>query len=228
MTRTIPAVCIGLALASLSVAAQNQTPTPTAPNNASSQARGTHVTLTGCVKPWDASMAMPGSGTASNAPGRTPADAMYALTDVERSSSPTGASPNATMPGATSPGSASPGSMGDAMMRSTYLLKSTDASTNLSQHVNHKVAVTGTVTDSANAYTTMPGSSSSGSASTATPSTGATGTTSAGTPGTTGTSRMPGTSTAQSSPSSMPSSATPQTLTIASVQMIAATCSSGQ
>ena len=233
MTRTIPAVCVGLTLAGLSMAAAQNPAT----QSGSSQARGSSVTLTGCVKPWDGATTMPGgSSTSSRSSMGGP---MYALTDVERSSASATGSAGSTS--STSPGSTSPGAMSGAM-QSTYLLHSTDSSVNLSQHVNHKVAITGMVSDSSGSMSnTMPGSSSAGSPSTGT--TGTSGSTGAGTPGagstgttgasgtsgrTSGATGTPGTPGSQSSPNStMGSNPMPQTLTISSVQMISATCSSG-
>ena len=177
MTRTIPAVCVGLAMAGLSVAAA-QNPTT---QSSSSQARGTSVTLTGCVKPWDASMSMPGGSSTSGSRSASRSAGMgnmYALTDIERSG--TMGSTSGSASGTPSPGG-SAGTMGS--MQSTYLLHSNDASVNLSQHVNHKVAITGTLSDAA--HMPMSGSPSTGTSSTGT--TGTTGSTSAGTPGVGGT-----------------------------------------
>ncbi|MFN7985321.1 MAG: hypothetical protein U0Q11_26065 [Vicinamibacterales bacterium] len=234
MTRTIPAVCVGLAMAGLSVAAAQN---PTTQSGSSSQARGTSVTLTGCVKPWDASMSMPG-GSSSTTPGSTSPSRsagmgnMYALTDIERSGSM--GSTSGSTSSTPSPGGSS-ATMGS--MQSTYLLHSNDSSMNLSQHVNHKVAITGTLSDVANMP--MAGSPSTGTSG----ATGTTGSTGAGTPGvggstgttgstgtagagrTSGATGTPGAMTSQSSPHS---ASMPQTLTISSVRMISATCASGQ
>jgi hypothetical protein len=99
------------------------------------------MTVTGCLKPWSASMM--GSGTAtpnpeSGAPTTTGA-AQYVLTDIDDGK----------------PGTASAGSTSNP--QAMYLLKPKDATINLGQHVNHKVQVTGTMSaDSARSGLTPP------------------------------------------------------------------------
>lgn len=93
----------------------------------------TATTVTGCVKTWDSRTMAPATGagtgagsaasTASAAPSSTGASGQYVLTNVER----TGAA-------ARSGGS-------------SFLLKTSDTGVSFSQHLNHKVEVTGTLSD---------------------------------------------------------------------------------
>jgi hypothetical protein len=111
-----------------------QDPTMREPSASSNMAR-TSTTVTGCLKTWDSRTMAPatgagsGAGSASSpvssAPAATGASAQYVLTNVE---------------GATAASRAS---------GSSYLLKTSDSSVSFSQHLNHKVQLTGTLSDSA-------------------------------------------------------------------------------
>jgi hypothetical protein len=134
MRTTIFAACAGLAIAGLALSAQTPTPHPSQPPTpppAAASIDQKPMTVTGCLKPWSASTmgggtpATPEAGAPTVATG---ADAQYVLTDVDDGS---------RKPGSTE----TPPSTAHAM----YLVKAKDASVNLSQHVNHKVQVTGTV-----------------------------------------------------------------------------------
>jgi hypothetical protein len=109
-----------------------QQPTPTTPRR-DDMAR-TSVTVTGCLKTWDSRTMAPatgagsGAGSAASATSSTPAapgaSAQFVLTNIEGA---TGASRAAG---------------------SSYLLKTSDSSVSFSQHLNHKVQLTGTLSDS--------------------------------------------------------------------------------
>jgi hypothetical protein len=102
---------------------------PAAP--ASDMAR-TATTVTGCLKTWDSRTMAPATGSGSGAGSAASAvtaapggSAQYVLSNIER----TGASSRS---GA-----------------SSFLLKTSDSGVSFSQHVNHKVEVTGTLSDAA-------------------------------------------------------------------------------
>ena len=134
MRSTIFAACAALAIAGLTPSAQTPPPRPSQPQTPPPPAASSDqkpLTVTGCLKPWSASTmgggtpATPEAGAPTVATG---ADAQYVLTDVDDGS---------RKPGSTEAPSSTPHAM--------YLVKAKDASVNLSQHVNHKVQVTGTV-----------------------------------------------------------------------------------
>ena len=95
----------------------------------------TATTVTGCLKTWDSRTMAPATGSGSGAgsaaapvgaaPSSTGASSQYVLTNIERSAA-------ASRQGA-----------------SSFLLKTSDSSVSFSQHLNHKVEVTGTLSDSA-------------------------------------------------------------------------------
>lgn len=161
MKNSILAVCGAVALAGLTVSAQQpppqpqpqpitpptqQTPpaqpaqrppepypsTPTPSTRAPMPDVAGAVTLTGCLKTWDGRTAAPatgagsGAGSAASAP-TAPGSTEYVLTNVERSE----AARTAGVAG------------------SSFLVKSTDPGVSFSQHLNHKVQLTGTVSDAA-------------------------------------------------------------------------------
>jgi hypothetical protein len=141
MSRTILAACAGLALASLTAAAQtpptSSQPQISAPMPAPSDL--TTMTVTGCLKPWNAAMTDAGTTTPeAGAPSVGSRDPQYVLTDVDDSSRKPASS-------ATTPSNTQPRSTASSMSHAMYLLKAKDSSVNLSQHVNHKVQVTGSV-----------------------------------------------------------------------------------
>jgi hypothetical protein len=94
----------------------------------------TATTVTGCVKTWDSRTMAPalgaGSGagsaasTVSAAPTSTGAAAQYVLTNIERTGAAARGGP------------------------ASFLLKTSDSGVSFSQHLNHKVEVTGTLSDS--------------------------------------------------------------------------------
>jgi hypothetical protein len=108
-------------------------PTTSSPTSGQDMAR-TSVTVTGCLKTWDSRTMAPatgagsGAGSAAATTSTTPASpgtsAQFVLTNVEGA---TGASRAAG---------------------SSFLLKTSDSSVSFSQHLNHKVQVTGTLSDS--------------------------------------------------------------------------------
>jgi len=116
------------------------TPTPTSqppatrPASPVADMARTATTVTGCLKTWDSRTMAPATGSGSGAgsaaapvaaaPSSTGASAQYVLSNIDR----TGA---ASRSGA-----------------SSFLLKTSDSSVSFSQHLNHKVEVTGTMSDS--------------------------------------------------------------------------------
>ena len=111
-----------------------QTPA-TRPQSPMSEMARTATTVTGCLKTWDSRTMAPATGSGSGAgsaaapvgaaPSSTGASSQYVLTNIERSAA-------ASRQGA-----------------SSFLLKTSDSSVSFSQHLNHKVEVTGTLSDSA-------------------------------------------------------------------------------
>jgi hypothetical protein len=101
----------------------------------------TATTVTGCVKTWDSRTMAPATGSGSGAgsaaapvaaaPSSTGASSQYVLTNIERSAA----------------ASSRPAG-------SSFLLKTSDSSVAFSQHLNHKVEVTGTLSDSAHDMST--------------------------------------------------------------------------
>jgi hypothetical protein len=112
-----------------------QQPTPSTPQR-DDMAR-TSVTVTGCLKSWDSRTMAPatgagsGAGSAASATSSTPASPgtspQFVLSNIE------GATGAARAAG------------------SSYLLKTSDSSVSFSQHLNHKVQLTGTLSDSGRA-----------------------------------------------------------------------------
>ena len=111
-----------------------QTPA-TRPQAPMSEMARTATTVTGCLKTWDSRTMAPATGSGSGAgsaaapvgaaPSSTGASSQYVLANIERSAA-------ASRQGA-----------------SSFLLKTSDSSVSFSQHLNHKVEVTGTLSDSA-------------------------------------------------------------------------------
>jgi hypothetical protein len=166
MKKHIFAICSVVAMSGLSLAAQ-QPPTQTPPTqqtppsqpaqrppdpttepatpNPTTQAPATResmsdmaktaTTVTGCLKTWDARTMAPATGSGSGAgsaaspvaaaPGSTGASSQFVLTNIERSAA-----------ASRTPASA-------------FLLKTSDSNVSFSQHLNHKVEVTGTLSDAA-------------------------------------------------------------------------------
>jgi hypothetical protein len=163
MKKSILAMCSVVAISGAGLAAQQPTPTtpptqqtpPTqpaqrppdpstppaqSPQTSSPTARSgqdmarSSVTVTGCLKTWDSRTMAPATGagsgagstasTTSSTPATPGASAQYVLSNVEGA---TGASRAAG---------------------SSFLLKTSDSSVSFSQHLNHKVQVTGTLSDS--------------------------------------------------------------------------------
>ena len=102
-------------------------PMPDAPRPMADVASST--TVTGCLKTWDSRTMAPatgaGSGAGSAAAGASsPSPSEFVLTNVE---------------GAPAGGSG----------KGSFLLKTSDASVSFSQHLNHKVSLTGKISDAA-------------------------------------------------------------------------------
>ena len=209
MKRNIFAACGALVIAGFTLSA-SQTPAPTQPPPgtppSTPTAAGGTVTVTGCLKPWT------GAASSSAASTATAGTAQYVLTDIDHKSS--GMSSGSTAPGSTpsatgTAATGTPGAMaqrGEGGMDHEYLVRADSASVNLSQHVNHKVELTGRVTKA--------DASRTGAASTpatpGTPGTPSTGTPSTGTPAT----GRPQDSTKPDKP----------TLSVSALKMVSATC----
>jgi hypothetical protein len=118
----------------------DQMPATREPSPSSTMARSS-TTVTGCLKTWDSRTMAPATGAGSGAGSAaspvssastsTGASAQYVLTNVE---------------GATAASRAA---------GTSFLLSTSDSSVSFSQHLNHKVQLTGTIADAA------PGTSSS-------------------------------------------------------------------
>ena len=106
-------------------------PTPAPPARAPMADMAGAITITGCLKSWDSRTAAPatGAGSGAGSAASTPAagSTEFVLTNVERSE----ASRTAGVTG------------------SSFLVKASDPGVVLSQHLNHKVQLTGTVSDAA-------------------------------------------------------------------------------
>jgi len=102
----------------------------------------TATTVTGCLKTWDSRTMAPATGSGSGAgsaasgvatkPATPGASAQFVLSNIERS-------------GAAARGGAS-----------SFLLKTSDSSVSFSQHLNHKVELTGTLSDAAGVAPSTP------------------------------------------------------------------------
>lgn len=195
-----------------------QTTSPTQPPSTTMAGASQQVTVTGCVQSWTQTGSTT-PGTPSQSASQSMNDIRFKLTDAETKDA-TMSRGGSTMPGTTG-ATGAPGStgtsgttggaarMGDgAMDHDEYLLRAEGASVNLSQHLNHKVEVTGRVAASMSHAGTTGTSGSSGS-------TGSTGT---GTTGTTPRTGESGASTMRSAAGNAP------VLTVSSIKMIAATC----
>lgn len=111
-----------------------------------------NVTMTGCLKPWDAStmgapMTTPGAAKPGGEAGMTGATTAQQFVLTNAMPGPAAA----PMPTGSASGTPTPPSGGAAMgAHSTYLLKAQSASVDLAGHVGHKVELTGTVAMDAN------------------------------------------------------------------------------
>jgi hypothetical protein len=137
MTRTLTALGLGLALACAPAFAQTpQTTKPTDPQKPMSSEMRT-ITVTGCLKTWTGSTTSSGAMTQPSKPETgKPAEtaksgAQYVLSDITTS-------PSDTM-------KPSPSTTAGSTPATSYLLMAKDSTVNLSQHLNHKVTVSGTV-----------------------------------------------------------------------------------
>jgi hypothetical protein len=166
MTRHVLATCGAIAIAGLTVTAQSPQPStaqPPATQPATSQsARASDsdkmLTVTGCVARAGS------SASATSSPSAAGSSGGFILTNAQSGSKAMSSPDNP----ATTPPAASSGPRATA---SSYALKAQGAGVDLSQHLNHKVTVTGTIdtmagssaatsppsaTDSARPAATMP------------------------------------------------------------------------
>ena len=125
MKKHIVIACSIAALTSGAVAAQQSAPASKSPDAMS-------VTVTGCLKTWDGKSA----GAAASAAGTQAAGTQFVLTNVEH-----GASGDAR---ATPPSADRAASDQGRAGGHVYILSAGNSGVNLSQHLNHKVQVTGT------------------------------------------------------------------------------------
>lgn len=202
MIRTTLAASGVCALVTVALSAQT-TPAPSATPSRMDMPQT--MTLTGCLKPWDAStMGAPAAAERGMAAATTAQQ--YVLTNAEQGPATT------PTPAGTTAGSPTPPSGGGSAMgaHSTYLLKAQTPSVNFASHVGHKVEVTGTLAmDKAKSMGEM--------------GSGATGTTPAmpGTPAT-GTSATPGSATTGMQHGAMTDKSA---FTVTALKMIDKTCS---
>lgn len=203
MTKNIVAACGIAALSSLTLAAQQSTQPSTQPSSSDS---GRTVTVTGCLQSWDGSSSTVGrSGTTPSRPESSAtssaAGGQFILTNVQQGSSSDSASSTSSASSASSSAAAQ-----------TYVVSAGSSGVNLSQHLNHKVQITGTTisaragssgsgTTDQSATADRPGSSSSP-----------------------GSSSAPGSASASARGTATPASAMP-TLNVTSIKMVSANCS---
>lgn len=125
MARTIRALagilCFSAATATAQITPPLPRPTPPASPGTTRQSDPPVITVTGCLKPWDASVMAPAVAPAGAAAGR------FLLTNLE-----------ANAPG-TTPGTAA----GEAPPPNTQYVVTGDSAVNLAAHVNHKVRIEG-------------------------------------------------------------------------------------
>jgi hypothetical protein len=128
MKKHIVIACSIAALTSGAVTAQQSSP-------ASKSTDATTVNVTGCLKTWDGN-STGGAAAGSQAAGSQAAGAQFVLTNVEH-----GASGDArSTPPSADKAASERGRAGGQI----YILSAGNSGVNLSQHLNHKVTVTGT------------------------------------------------------------------------------------
>ena len=219
MKKNIVAACGIAALSSLTLAAQQSSQPSTRAGQSGSES-GQTVTVTGCLQSWDGSSTVGRSGTTpsrpeSSASSSSSAGGQFILTNVQQGGSSDSSSASSTSSTSSPSTTASPGSSASSSSRGagqTFILSAGSSGVNLSQHVNHKVTITGT---------TMSGrSGSSGSGTTDQSGT-------ADRPGSStspGSSASPGSSSASDRGTATPASSMP-TLNVTSIKMVSANCS---
>jgi hypothetical protein len=139
MTRHVFATCGAIAIAGLTVTAQSPQPStaqPPATQPATSQsARASDsdkmLTVTGCLARAGS------SASATSSPSAAGSSGGFILTNAQSKAMSTPDNPASTAP----PGASS----GPRATASSYALKAQGAGVDLSQHLNHKVTVTGTI-----------------------------------------------------------------------------------
>ena len=156
MTHPMIAACGVLVAGTLTLSAQAPAPAPQTPRpsqNTPARTDDKTMTVTGCLKPADASQAAP-------APSATPSPAApasrFMLTNVEPDTgSPAGGSTAAAKPAKPAPEeSPAAGTMTNAAGKQYTLVP--DAGVNLAPHLNHKVRITGKLSDKAETKTVAP------------------------------------------------------------------------
>jgi len=126
-----------------------RTPEPaTRASSAAADMARTATTITGCLKTWDSRTMAPATGSGSGAgsaasavatkPATPGASAQFVLTNIDR----TGAAGRSSA--------------------SSFLLKTSDSNVSFNQHLNHKVEVTGTLSDAASTPPSSAPSAASG------------------------------------------------------------------
>ena len=152
--KTSLAACCAVFAAGLTVAAQSPNPQqPTQPQQPRPQTQrpqadrpmsgdhGSMMTVTGCVKPWDESMAAGRAGTTAGAKSQTAGAATsamprYVLTDVTHDNMGSADAAKAKQ---------NPYGSAAASKGQTLALEVKDTTVDLSKHVNHKVQLTGSL-----------------------------------------------------------------------------------
>ena len=145
MRHTLIATCGAIAIVGLTASAQTPRPStdPSRPEQRAGDA-GRPVTVTGCLKAWEGSgdAASPSSSASTPSTAASSATKRYVLTNIEERSGASGTS-STTPPSSASPSASS--SSADASPAAKRFILNAGSSVNLSQHVNHKVQVTGTI-----------------------------------------------------------------------------------
>ena len=155
MTHPMIAACGVLVAGTLTLSAQAPAPAPQTPRpspNTPARTDDKTMTVTGCLKPADASQTAPAP---SATPSTTAPASRFMLTNVEADTgSAAGGSTSTAKPSRPAPEeSPAAGTMTSAGNR--YILMP-DAGVNLAAHVNHKVRITGTLSDKADTKTAAP------------------------------------------------------------------------
>ena len=149
MNRTFSLACGTLAVAgSLTVAAQTpatpQTPTtqPSTPSRTdANRPDDKTMTVTGCLKTWDAAMGAASTGTsAGTSAAGTSGGGRFVLTNVEDGAS--GANAGAAAPPASATGTGNTAGTSAMGAGKQYTIVA-DSGVNLAPHVNHQVRITG-------------------------------------------------------------------------------------
>ena len=166
MTHSMIAACGVLVAGTLTLSAQAPTPAPQTPRPSQTTPARTDdktMTVTGCLKPADASQTAPAP---SASPSTTAPASRFMLTNVEPDGGTPGSSSSASAAKPAKPApedSPAAGTMSGAGKQ--YVLVP-DAGVNLAAHLNHKIRITGKLSDKADTKTTAPAETRTGATAT--------------------------------------------------------------